>query len=83
MSLCVPCENLCALCGKKRRPKSLPENFALLVQDLAGFAPDAMLNRGAFFPKQDEKLFPYPTKNAFSDEITWLLWRLKRSCPPP
>ena len=63
----------------ERRTKSLPQNFALLVQDLAAFAPHAMLNRGAFFLKQNENLFPYPSKNAFSEEITWLLWRLKNS----
>jgi hypothetical protein len=62
----------------ERRTKSLPENFALLVQDLAVFAPQAMLNRGAFFLKQNENLFPYPTKNAFFEEITWLLWKMKR-----
>jgi hypothetical protein len=62
----------------ERRTKSLPENFALLVQDLAAFAPHAMLNRGAFFLKQNENLFPYPTKNAFFEEITWLLWKMRR-----
>lgn len=62
----------------ERRTKSLPENFALLVQDLATFAPHAMLNRGAYFLKQNENLFPYPTKNAFFEEITWLLWKMKR-----
>ncbi len=62
----------------ERRTKSLPENFKLLAQDLTTFAPDAMLNRGAYFLKQNEALFPYPTKNAFFEEITWLLWRMKR-----
>lgn len=61
-----------------RRTKNLPKNFTLLVQDLAAFAPHALLNRGAFFLKQDETLFPYPSKNAFFEEITWLLWRMKR-----
>ncbi|MEO6183700.1 MAG: hypothetical protein ABIP71_11510, partial [Verrucomicrobiota bacterium] len=61
----------------ERRTKSLPENFALLVQDLAAFAPQAMLNRGAFFLKQNENLFPYPSKNAFFEEIIWLLWKMK------
>jgi hypothetical protein len=65
-------------CLGERRTKSLPENFALLVQDLAAFAPNAMLNRGAFFLKQNENLFPYPSKNAFFEEITWLLWRMKQ-----
>jgi len=62
----------------ERRTRSFPENFALLVQDLAAFAPHAMLNRGAFFLKQNENLFPYPSKNAFFEEITWLLWKMKR-----
>ena len=62
----------------ERRTKSLPENFALLVQDLVAFAPHAILNRGAFFLKQNENLFPYPSKNAFFEEITWLLWRMKQ-----
>lgn len=62
----------------ERRTRSLPENFALLVQYLAAFAPHAMLNRGAFFLKRNENLFPYPTKNAFFEEITWLLWRMKQ-----
>lgn len=61
----------------ERRTKSLPENFALLLQDLVAHAPHVMLNRGAFFLKQNESLFSYPTKNAFFEEITWLLWKMK------
>ena len=60
-----------------RRTKSVPQNFALLVQDIASHAPGALLNRGAFFLTQDQPLLPYPTKNAFFEEITWLLWRMK------
>ena len=62
----------------ERRTKSLPQNFALLVQDIAAHASGAVLNRGAFFLKQNESLFPYPSKNAFFEEITWLLWRMKK-----
>jgi hypothetical protein len=62
----------------ERRTKSLQQNFALLIQDLIAFAPYAMLNRGAFYLKQDHSLFSYPSKNAFFEEITWLLWRMKR-----
>ena len=61
----------------ERRTKSLPENFSLLVQDLAVFAPHAVLNRGAFSLQQNQMLFLYPSKNAFFEEITWLLWRMK------
>ena len=65
----------------ERCTKNFPRNFALLVQDLAAFAPNAMLNRGAFFLKQNENLFSYPSKNAFFEEITWLLWRMKNERP--
>jgi hypothetical protein len=61
----------------ERRTNSLPQNFSLLIQDLAAFAPNAVLNRGAFFLKQDGTLFSYPSKNAFFEEITWLLWKMK------
>lgn len=63
----------------ERRTKSLPENFALLVQDIAANAPGAVLNRGAFSLRQNEGLFSYPSKNAFFEEITWLLWRMKKA----
>lgn len=66
----------------ERRAKSLPQNFALLVQDIAANAPRAVLNRGAFTLRQDESLFPYPSKNAFFEEITWLLWRMKNVRQP-
>jgi hypothetical protein len=62
----------------ERRTKSLPENFKLLLQDLSAFAPQAMQNRGAFFLRQNESLLSYPSKNAFFEEITWLLWRMKK-----
>lgn len=62
----------------ERCTKSLPQNFALLVRDLIAFAPHALLNRGAFYLKQSQGLFSYPSKNAFFEEITWLLWRMKQ-----
>ncbi|MBI3881910.1 MAG: hypothetical protein HY301_17845 [Verrucomicrobia bacterium] len=59
-----------------RRQKSEPENFTLLVRDLLQFAPHALPNRGAFFLKQEPpQLFSYPSKNAFFEEIVWMLWR--------
>lgn len=61
-----------------RRTRSAPENFAVLLQDLAASAPHAMMNRGFFYIKQDGVAFSYPTRNAFHEEITWLLWQLKR-----
>ena len=63
-------------CLGSRQTKNVPENVTLLVQALAQFAPHAGLNRGAFFMcEMANELFPYPSKNAFSEEIIWLLWR--------
>jgi len=52
-------------------------NFVLLLQDLAQAAPHAGLNRGAFKASQrPPELFLYPSKSAFNEEITWMLWRI-------
>ncbi|MEO6034857.1 MAG: hypothetical protein ABIQ35_06355 [Verrucomicrobiota bacterium] len=67
----------------ERRSKSLPQNFALLVQDISANAPHALLNRGALSLCQNDSLFPYPSKNAFFEEIAWLLWRLKAAATGP
>ena len=62
-----------------RRSKNLPDNFALLIQDLAKFAPHAALNRGAFcLQEKPDQIFSYPSKNAFFEEIIWLLWQLAK-----
>jgi hypothetical protein len=60
-----------------RKAAAESANFALLVRDLATFAPHAILNRGAQSLIQDAKeVFDYPSRNAFHEEIIWLLWRL-------
>jgi hypothetical protein len=52
-------------------------NFVFLVQDLVRNAPHAGLNRGAFAACQKPpELFPYPSKPAFQEELTWMLWRI-------
>ena len=52
-------------------------NFVFLVQDLARNAPHAGLNRGACAACQKPpELFPYPSKQAFHEELTWMLWRI-------
>jgi len=52
-------------------------NFVFLVQDLARHAPHAGLNRGACAACQKPpELFPYPSKQAFQEELTWMLWRI-------
>ena len=63
-----------------RKTASVQKNFELLVQDLASSAPQAQLNRGALAVRDHApELFSYPTKNAFFEEITWLLWRMAQS----
>jgi hypothetical protein len=60
-----------------RRTKSLWENFTLLVQDLAKYAQNSALNSGAYYLKEgSEEVFSYPTKLAFMEEMTWLLWQM-------
>ena len=62
-----------------RRSGDLAINFVFLVQDLAEQAPHAGLNRGAFKACQHPpELFPYPSKAAFHEEITWMLWRISQ-----
>ena len=64
----------------ERKAAAESANFALLVRDLATFAPHAILNRGAQSLIQDAKeVFDYPSRNAFHEETIWLLWRLAQS----
>jgi hypothetical protein len=63
-----------------RRTDSLPQNFVRLVQDLVEHAPHAALNRGAYYIRENAaELFAYPSKNAFFEELTWLLWQMGRA----
>ena len=64
----------------ERRTESLPANFALLARDLILFAPQAALNRGALDLRESTgQLLIYPSKNAFFEEIIWLLWRMQQA----
>jgi len=66
----------------ERETKGLPENFALLVQELAQFAPYAAVNRVAYYLRDKaDPFFAYPSKNAFFEEITWRLWQLGKTRP--
>ncbi|MBI3853271.1 MAG: hypothetical protein HY298_23725 [Verrucomicrobia bacterium] len=66
----------------ERRSTNLPENFALLVQDLVKGAPHAAVNRGAYYLREkSDQIFSYPSRNAFVEEITWLLWQLAKTRP--
>ena len=62
--------------GDRERPE-LAENFALLVRDVMTFAPQAMVNRGAYCLRENvSSIFEYPSKHAFHEEITWMLWQM-------
>jgi hypothetical protein len=63
----------------ERRADRAAKNFPLLVRDILRFAPHAAVNSGAFnIREQSARYFDYPTKGAFLEEITWLLWRMKQ-----
>ena len=56
------------------------QNFNCLVRDLTRLAPQATVNRGAYYLRQGgAETTSYPSKNAFFEEITWLLWRMRTS----
>ena len=58
-------------------------NFTMLVQDLVKFAPHAAINQGAYYLRENAPdPFSYPSKNAFFEEITWLLWRVSQAAAP-
>lgn len=62
-------------CLGEWRGKDPAGNLSLFVQDLAKFAPAAVLNHGAFFMRENgDPSFSYPSQTAFYREITWLLW---------
>ena len=66
-----------------RRTDDVSRNFQLLIQDILQNTPQAAVNRGAYYLREgNSAAFIYPTKNAFYDEMTWLLWRLGRQGQP-
>lgn len=62
------------------RTEDVATNLALLVSKLKDFAPEAGLNRGAWhLARAADDWVRYPSRNAFADELTWMLWRAGRS----
>jgi len=56
--------------------RDLAADFCLLVRRLAAQAPKALLSRGAAAIRSDPCEFVYyARKNAFQDDIIWVLWR--------
>ena len=63
-----------------RHTKDFTANLTLLVQDLCRFAPQAAVNRGAYLLRENTgELFAYPSKHAFHEEITWILWQFSKA----
>ncbi len=62
-----------------RQVQETAANFSLLVRDFAQFGTAAMLNRGAkTIQIGASEGFTYPSQNAFTEEIVWSLWQLKK-----
>jgi hypothetical protein len=69
----------------ERRVREPAVNLALFVQELAKFAPEVLLNHGAYYMCENSNpAFTYPSQTAFYREITWLLWMVTsgRTEPP-
>jgi len=61
----------------ERKKAALLANFALLLRDVMKYAPQTLVNRGAYLLREETaSLFEYPSKNAFYEEITWMLWQM-------
>jgi hypothetical protein len=62
----------------ERRTNDLTANFKLLVRDMLKGAPQAAINRGAYFLRENSTdPFYYPGKKAFYEEMVWLLWKMR------
>lgn len=61
--------------GERLSP-SRAGNFANLVRDCLAHAGAAILNKGAMALRGDRPaMVRYPSRHAFEEELTWLLWR--------
>ena len=64
----------------ERNMGNIAANFSLLMRDVMQFATNARLNRGAEALQNDAtKFLSYPSKNAFYEEIVWMLWQMRKS----
>jgi hypothetical protein len=64
----------------ERKTADLKTNLTLLVQELLRFAPHAAINQGAYYFRENSaQAFVYPSKNAFYEEMIWLLWKLQQA----
>lgn len=64
---------------KARNLNSPVGNFCRFIREMIQFCPHAGLNRGASgLAREAPEIFSYPTKNAFHEEIVWMLWQMKK-----
>jgi hypothetical protein len=64
----------------ERNTRNAAANFSLLVRDIIQHSPNTGLNRGAATLRVDAtQIFEYPSKNAFYEEIVWMLWQIKKT----
>lgn len=64
--------------GSRRTP-DFAQNLSLLVRDLSQAAPHLLLNRGAYALRMEPPTpFAYPSRHAFYEELTWILWQAAR-----
>jgi hypothetical protein len=62
----------------ERQTSDLAANFKLLVQDMLKGAPQAAINRGAYYLRENSlEPFRYPAKKMFYEEMVWLLWKMR------
>ena len=66
-------------CLGSRASEDLAMNFVQLIKMFTVQAPHAGLNRGAMKASgEPPELFPYPSRAAFNEEMTWMLWRISK-----
>lgn len=60
----------------EERVVEIEANLALLIRRLSAAAPAVLVNRGAYLLREDPpSTHVYPSRNAFYEEIIWMLWQ--------
>jgi hypothetical protein len=59
--------------------RELTAPFAQLAAQISARCPHAWLNRGATSLRDHGEVLLYPSRNAYQEEIIWLLWQMRRA----
>ena len=79
----IEAENFDYGCLASAMTQDLATNFCLLIQELAGKSSPPLSSRGVNLILGDPPEFGYyPDKDAFHNELIWLLWRTTRAQLP-